>query len=365
MKRNKKIERSDQDKLLEHKHCIAFHEAGYAAAIYLNNKAQNLPPVFFQITLMDLSSNSEQELMDCHNNCIASVEGGLFIEMLAPTLESSVNRTTDDNDSAMHFSKDYMVAFEADVINQLIGSLAEAKHVADFDDEPFSRRLINLNALEHYGGNADLALAIDYVQLFSTCKQQQEEKLQELFSVAFNFINDSANWLAITRLANYILNSNKDIISSGEVAALVDEVIAPSELQCKDNDKSAAILFVDDDVIVLKALRRLFLSENYVTYFASSGSEGLEILQQNAVDLVISDMSMPGMNGAEFLAQVVKRWPETTRILLTGYVDLQSTIEAVNKGRIFHYCNKPWNNQELKLLVRNVLEEKTTVPRKR
>ncbi len=124
------------------------------------------------------------------------------------------------------------------------------------------------------------------------------------------------------------------------------------------DDKPAAILFVDDEANVLKALRRLFHDEHYVTYFASSGAEGLEILQQNAVDLIISDMRMPEMNGAEFLTQVVNQWPETIRILLTGYSDLQSTIDAVNKGRIYNYCNKPWNDEELKLLVRNALEQK-------
>jgi response regulator RpfG family c-di-GMP phosphodiesterase len=126
----------------------------------------------------------------------------------------------------------------------------------------------------------------------------------------------------------------------------------------KVNDKPAAILFVDDEANVLKALRRLFHNEPYVAYFAASGAEGLEILRQNAVDLIISDMRMPKMNGAEFLAEVVEHWPETIRILLTGHADLQSTIDAVNKGRIYNYCNKPWNDEELKLLVRNALEQK-------
>lgn len=131
-----------------------------------------------------------------------------------------------------------------------------------------------------------------------------------------------------------------------------------TELASVTNDKPAAILFVDDEANVLKALRRLFHNEQYVTYFASSGAEGLEVLRQNAVDLIISDMRMPEMNGAEFLTQVFMQWPETIRILLTGYADFQSTIDAVNKGRIYNYCNKPWNDEELKLLVRNALEQK-------
>jgi len=120
----------------------------------------------------------------------------------------------------------------------------------------------------------------------------------------------------------------------------------------------ASILFVDDEANVLKALRRLFHNESYVTYFASSGAEGLKILRQHAVDLVISDMRMPEMSGAEFLTQAFMQRPETIRILLTGYADFQSTIDAVNKGHIYNYCNKPWNDEELKLLVRNALEQK-------
>ena len=130
-----------------------------------------------------------------------------------------------------------------------------------------------------------------------------------------------------------------------------------TELTSVADDKPAAILFVDDEANVLKALRRLF-HHDYVAYFASSGAEGLEILRQHAVDLVISDMRMPEMDGTEFLTQVVKQWPEIIRILLTGYADLQSTIAAVNQGRIYNYCNKPWNDDELKLLVRNALEQK-------
>ncbi len=131
-----------------------------------------------------------------------------------------------------------------------------------------------------------------------------------------------------------------------------------TEMTDDAHNEPAAILFVDDETNVLKALRRLFYNEPYIAYFASSGAEGLDVLRQNTVDLIISDMRMPEMNGAEFLSQVFIQWPETIRILLTGYADFQSTIDAVNKGRIYNYCNKPWNDEELKLLIRNALEQK-------
>ena len=133
--------------------------------------------------------------------------------------------------------------------------------------------------------------------------------------------------------------------------------MSPSQL-LMTNNRQTILLFVDDDPNVLKALRRLFCHENYVVYLAAGGAEGLEILRLHAVDLIISDMRMPEMSGAEFLAHALEQWPETVRVLLTGHADLQSIIDAVNKGRIFSYCNKPWNDEELKLLVRNALEQK-------
>jgi response regulator RpfG family c-di-GMP phosphodiesterase len=131
-----------------------------------------------------------------------------------------------------------------------------------------------------------------------------------------------------------------------------------TELALKSETKPAVLLCVDDEPNVLKALRRLFHSESYEIHLATGGAEGLDILRQHPVDLIISDMRMPEMSGAEFLAHAVELCPATLRILLTGYADLHSTIDAVNKGRIFSYCNKPWNDEELKLLVRNALEQK-------
>jgi len=225
MKRNKIIKSFNQSKQIEHKQRIAFHEAGHATAIYLNNKARNIPPAFFQIMFKDLDGKSEKELRDYQATddvCIARVEGGRLIELLPPSIDALVHKTPDHNDARVHFIKDYMVAFEADIINLLIGPLAEAKHIYDTDGEPFNHQLVNLNALKNYGGSSYLALANKYLQSFSACKQQQEAKLNELFVLAFNFINDRANWGAITRLANYILNNNKNIISCEEVVSLLE-----------------------------------------------------------------------------------------------------------------------------------------------
>lgn len=113
----------------------------------------------------------------------------------------------------------------------------------------------------------------------------------------------------------------------------------------------ATLLLVDDEANILSALRRLFRPAGYRVLTAESGAEGLELLATEPVDVVVSDMRMPVMDGAAFLARVRERSPDTLRILLTGYADIQATIAAINKGEIYRYMTKPWNDDELRLTV--------------
>lgn len=116
------------------------------------------------------------------------------------------------------------------------------------------------------------------------------------------------------------------------------------------------ILCVDDEPNILSSLRRLFRGKGYQVLTAESGAEGLELLEKEAVDLVISDMRMPVMDGARFLAQVRERWPGTVRLLLTGYSDVQSIQDAINCGEIYRYITKPWDDNDILLIVRHALE---------
>lgn len=131
--------------------------------------------------------------------------------------------------------------------------------------------------------------------------------------------------------------------------------LQPDNLE-REVDKKASLLFVDDEKNILSSLKRLFRSEGYHIHLANSGAEGLEVLENNPIDLVISDMRMPEMNGAEFLEKVSTRWPKITRILLTGYSEISATIDAINKGNIYKYISKPWEDNDIKLTVRNALE---------
>ncbi len=118
------------------------------------------------------------------------------------------------------------------------------------------------------------------------------------------------------------------------------------------------LLLVDDEANILSSLKRLFRPHGYRVLSAEGGPAGLALLEQEAVDLVISDMRMPDMSGAEFLGETRKRWPEMIRILLTGYADLASTIEAINSGQIHRYLSKPWDDAEVVAIVSQALERK-------
>lgn len=129
--------------------------------------------------------------------------------------------------------------------------------------------------------------------------------------------------------------------------AIVEQAVSPFTL-----------LFVDDEANILTSLRRLLRPLGYRIFVANGGAQGLDVLAKEHVDLVISDMRMPEMDGAAFLAEVAKRWPETVRILLTGYSDMASTIEAINKGGIYRYLSKPWEDNDLILTVQSALKHK-------
>lgn len=133
---------------------------------------------------------------------------------------------------------------------------------------------------------------------------------------------------------------------------IVDEVT-----EAEDSLKGV-ILCVDDEAQILSSLKRLFRRAGHTTIILDSGSEALDYLEGNSVDLVISDMRMPEMDGNHFLAEVAKRWPGTVRMLLTGYSDMESTVGAINDGHIYRYIAKPWDDSDLLLSVQRALEGK-------
>ena len=133
-------------------------------------------------------------------------------------------------------------------------------------------------------------------------------------------------------------------------------LIAPKPVEPEKPKAPAAprtrVLFVDDEERILTALKMLFRDE-YDVVTASSGAAAVDLMQKEAVQIVVSDQRMPGMAGVEVLREVKKANPRTVRILLTGYSDLAALVGSINEGEIFRFVKKPWDNDE----IRDVLKE--------
>ncbi|MCW8827021.1 MAG: response regulator [Gammaproteobacteria bacterium] len=108
------------------------------------------------------------------------------------------------------------------------------------------------------------------------------------------------------------------------------------------------LLLVDDEDNIVRALVRLLRREGYTILTANSGKEGLALLAENEVGVILSDQRMPEMNGTEFLSRVKELYPDTVRMVLSGYTDLNSVTEAINQGSIYKFLTKPWDDDHLK-----------------
>ncbi len=121
------------------------------------------------------------------------------------------------------------------------------------------------------------------------------------------------------------------------------------------SDKKIDILYVDDEennLISFKATFRL----KYNIMIALSADEAMNILEKKPVEIIITDQRMPNTTGIEFLEKVIVKYPDPVRILLTGYADMNAVVDAVNKGKIYHYLSKPWSEKELEETIEKAFE---------
>ena len=122
-------------------------------------------------------------------------------------------------------------------------------------------------------------------------------------------------------------------------------------------EEQVRILCVDDETNVLRSLERIFIDDDFEIYTASSGDEGLKLLAEGpTVQVIISDYRMPGMNGVDFLKKVCGQWPDTVRIVLSGYADTAAVVAAINEGQIYKFIPKPWNDDELRMNIVKAVE---------
>ncbi|MCK4485577.1 MAG: response regulator, partial [Desulfobacterales bacterium] len=105
-----------------------------------------------------------------------------------------------------------------------------------------------------------------------------------------------------------------------------------------------SVLFVDDEANILNSLRRLLRSEAYQSLFARSGKEALHFLESESIHVIIADLGMPDMDGLALLKQVEQKYPDTIRLVLSGLHDSDSILDAINRGNVYRYILKPWDD---------------------
>jgi two-component system NtrC family sensor kinase len=118
------------------------------------------------------------------------------------------------------------------------------------------------------------------------------------------------------------------------------------------------ILFVDDEPNILRSLQRFFIEDDYEILTASSGREALDVLSaHDQIHVVVSDYRMPCMDGADLLRRVRENWPETIRVVLSGYADTAAMVSAINEGQIYRFIPKPWDETELRMTIASAIEQ--------
>ncbi|HMK61119.1 MAG TPA: response regulator [Dissulfurispiraceae bacterium] len=121
--------------------------------------------------------------------------------------------------------------------------------------------------------------------------------------------------------------------------------------------QTSNILIVDDEKSVLESIKRAFMDDPYDVHIAQNAEDGMRLLSAIKMKVVISDEMMPGMSGADFLAKVSSNFPRVIRIMLTGHASLASAVKAINKGEIYRFFTKPWDDFELRFAVKTAIEK--------
>ncbi|WP_189609163.1 EAL domain-containing protein [Saccharospirillum salsuginis] len=127
-------------------------------------------------------------------------------------------------------------------------------------------------------------------------------------------------------------------------------------------DNSRCLLILDDDEFILKSLSRALRGEGYQVLLANKADDAFRMLAQVDVQVILSDQRMPEMSGTEFFKRVKSLYPETVRIILSGYTDLQSVTDAINQGAIYKFLTKPWDDDELRQIISDAFDLNASRP---
>lgn len=119
-----------------------------------------------------------------------------------------------------------------------------------------------------------------------------------------------------------------------------------------NTDCELNLLCVDDEQGILRSLKRLLRSEPFGVLSASSGADALELLATESIQVIVADQRMPDMSGTRLLEKVKEEYPHVIRVVLSGFADVTTILESINRGEVFRYLGKPWNDEELKTMLR-------------
>jgi response regulator RpfG family c-di-GMP phosphodiesterase len=140
-----------------------------------------------------------------------------------------------------------------------------------------------------------------------------------------------------------------------EKRVILTGFIPKLDLKSMQQEEKIRILYVDDEENNLQAFKATF-RRDYKIFLAISAKEGTEILEKEEIDIIITDQRMPEKTGVEFLEDIIPTHPKPIRVLLTGYTDIQAVIDAINKGQVYHYLTKPWEEDYLRTVIKNAFE---------
>jgi len=149
------------------------------------------------------------------------------------------------------------------------------------------------------------------------------------------------------------MKQDLQIVQVNEASDAKEDLLTPVQV-----NERPYVLAVDDEPGILKSLERLFHSEQMEFHTALGGTKAIEMMEKQTYDLVLSDMRMPDMDGAELLNRVYDFNPESIRMLISGYSDHDLVIKAINEGHVHAFIEKPWNNAQLVSRVKAALAEK-------
>lgn len=149
--------------------------------------------------------------------------------------------------------------------------------------------------------------------------------------------------------SNALRRRHRELVA--ELEASYPERIIAAEASLEE----AVVLYVDDELQNLEVFERAF-GQYFTLLTARSGKEALEILRRREVHLVVADQRMPEMTGVELFEIVVREMPETVRIVLTAYLDIEAAVQAINSGGVYRYILKPWSPKEMRVVLERALE---------